>query len=46
LSAWTGGDFQEYVPRAMTEQIQQWENRIRQIEESYFPDIPSGGPTI
>ena len=42
LSAYTGGDFQSYVPSQMEEQIREWERRIAEIEHNYFPEVPCG----
>ena len=42
LSTYTGGDFQTFVNKEIQEQIDEWEKRIKEIEERYFPDIPSG----
>jgi len=42
LSTYTGGDFQTFVNKEIQEQISEWEKRIREIEERFFPDIPSG----
>lgn len=42
LTSYPGGDFQEYIPREMSEQIKQWKARLKEIEKDHFPDTHSG----
>jgi len=37
LSVYTGGDFQEFVPRELSKVIASWQERLRGIEEKHFP---------
>ena len=41
LSVYSGGDFQEFVPREVSGLIQRWKERVKEIEEKHFPKAKS-----
>ena len=37
IAGWTGGDFQEFVNTELTNIINRWKERVKEIEEKHFP---------